>query len=47
MIRNNYLILTALLAMQAPQVADAQTKQWTLRECEDYAVAHNITIKQR
>jgi outer membrane protein len=33
--------------MQAPQVADAQTKQWTLRECEDYAVAHNITIKQR
>lgn len=47
MIRNNYLILTALLAMQAPQVADAQTKLWTLRECEDYAVAHNITIKQR
>ena len=47
MIRNNYLILTALLTMQAPQVADAQTKQWTLRECEDYAVAHNITIKQR
>ena len=47
MIRNNYLILTALLAMQAPQVADAQTKQWTLRECEDYAVAHNITIQQR
>jgi outer membrane protein len=33
--------------MQAPQVADAQTKQWTLRECEDYAVAHNITIQQR
>ncbi|MBR1395785.1 MAG: TolC family protein [Prevotella sp.] len=25
----------------------AETRQWTLRECCDYAVAHNITIKQR
>ena len=25
----------------------AQPKQWSLRECCDYAVAHNITIKQR
>ena len=25
----------------------AQPKQWSLRECEDYAVAHNITIKQQ
>ena len=25
----------------------AQPKQWTLRECCDYAVAHNITIKQQ
>ena len=28
-------------------LADAQPKQWSLRECEDYAVAHNITIKQQ
>ena len=25
----------------------AQTHQWTLRECCDYAVAHNISIKQQ
>ncbi len=25
----------------------AQPRQWSLRECEDYAVAHNITIKQQ
>ena len=45
MIRNIILMLTALLAMQLPQTADAQ-KQWTLRECEDYAIANNISIKQ-
>ena len=45
MIRNNILMLTTLLAMQLPQTADAQ-KQWTLRECEDYAIANNISIKQ-
>ena len=38
-------MLTALLAMQLPQTADAQ-KQWTLRECEDYAISNNISIKQ-
>jgi outer membrane protein len=26
---------------------NAQSRQWTLRECCDYAVAHNITIKQQ
>ena len=41
MTRNNILMLTALLAMQLPQTADAQ-KRWTLRECEDYAIANNI-----
>ena len=25
----------------------AQSRQWTLRDCCDYAVAHNITIKQQ
>ena len=33
------------MAMQLPQTADAQ-KQWTLRECEDYAITNNISIKQ-
>ena len=28
-------------------LADAQPKQWSLRECCDYAVAHNISIKQQ
>lgn len=37
----------ALLAMLLPQSVQAQPRQWTLRECEDYAVAHNITVKQR
>ena len=27
--------------------AAAQPRQWTLRECCDYAVSHNITIKQQ
>ena len=27
--------------------ASAQTKQWSLRECCDYAVEHNISIKQQ
>ena len=35
------LCLFALLPLQA------QDKLWSLRECEDYAVAHNITVKQR
>ena len=26
---------------------NAQDRLWSLSECEDYAVAHNITIKQR
>ena len=27
--------------------AIGQPKQWSLRECCDYAVAHNISIKQQ
>ena len=30
-----------------PLTTAAQPKQWTLRECCDYAVAHNISIKQQ
>ena len=36
-----------LMALGCLTGIDAQTKQWTLRECEDYAVANSITVKQR
>ena len=39
--------LMTLMALGCLSSIGAQTKQWTLRECEDYAVANNITIKQR
>ena len=35
-----------LMALGCLTGIDAQTKQWTLRECEDYAVANSITVKQ-
>lgn len=38
------LALTVLLAVSGMQ---AQQKQWSLRECADYAVAHNIGIRQQ
>jgi len=36
-----------LCAATLSQLATAQQKQWSLRECCDYAVEHNITIKQQ
>lgn len=39
--------LMTLIALGCLSSTEAQTKQWTLRECEDYAVANSITIKQR
>ena len=30
-----------------PMSLSAQSRQWSLRECCDYAVAHNIAIKQQ
>lgn len=35
------------LCMMYCTLSSAQPKQWTLRECCDYAVEHNISIKQR
>ena len=37
------LLVAALLF---PAVAGAQTQFWTLRECIDYALEHNLTVKQ-
>ena len=39
--------VTAALSTLTPLTAAAQSHQWTLRECCDYAVAHSITIKQQ
>ena len=43
----NKLLLIGLLAVQANLGAMAQQKAWSLRECCDYAVEHNIGIKQQ
>ena len=37
--------LIALLSLVS-LMASAQPKQWTLRECTEYAVSHNLQIKQ-
>ena len=37
----------AALAVLAVLPAAAQPRQWTLRECCDYAVTHNISIRQQ
>ena len=39
--------VTAAISILTPLTAAAQSHQWTLRECCDYAVAHSITIKQQ
>ena len=41
------LSILVMLALPAMLDTMADNKQWSLRECEDYAVANNITIKQR
>ena len=28
-------------------IASAETRQWTLRQCIDHAIEHNITVKQQ
>jgi outer membrane protein len=35
-----------MLALPALLETMADSKKWTLRECEDYAIANNISIKQ-
>lgn len=41
------ILMMALLALTVLLDVPAQTKQWSLRECCDYAVTHNISIKQQ
>ena len=40
-------VLPFYLLTFLPLTSWAQTKQWSLRECCDYAVEHNISIKQQ
>ena len=39
--------LMSLMGIIGPTSLSAQPKQWTLRECCDYAVSHNISVKQQ
>ncbi len=39
--------LIGLIGPMGPMSLSAQSRQWSLRECCDYAVAHNIAIKQQ
>ena len=39
--------LICLIRLIGPIGLNAQPKQWTLRECCDYAVSHNISVKQQ
>lgn len=41
------ILLLGLLSFLGCHSANAQTKLWSLRECCDYAVEHNISIKQQ
>ena len=41
------LVCCGLAAALITLPASAQSKQWTLRQCADYAIEHNISIKQR
>ncbi|TLP82255.1 TolC family protein [Maribacter sp. ACAM166] len=38
--------LTGFLLFAAIVIASAQSKKWTLQECVEYAVEHNLTIEQ-
>ena len=41
------VIVCCCITAVIPLSAGAQEKQWTLRECCDYALEHNISIKQQ
>lgn len=49
--RNNNLLshigLIGLIGLISPMSLNAQPRQWSLRECCDYAVTHNVSIKQQ
>jgi outer membrane protein len=45
MTTRNFLTVCAMLATAS--VTDAAAREWTLDECIDYAIANNLTVKQR
>ena len=44
--RNKILMMSAL-GMMATICATAQEQDWTLKRCVDYAIEHNVTVRQR
>ncbi len=42
-----HLLITSVVALTASLPSAYAQQQWTLRQCADYAVAHNISIRQR
>lgn len=45
--RNISILALAILLGSAPTYAQDATKQWSLEECIQYAIEHNIDLKQR
>lgn len=45
--RNISILALAILLGSAPAYAQDATKQWSLEECIQYAIEHNIDLKQR
>lgn len=45
--RNIYILALAILLGSAPAYAQDAAKQWSLEECIQYAIEHNIDLKQR
>ncbi len=43
----NVIVCCCVMAALTTFTATAQPRQWSLRECCDYAVEHNISIKQK
>ena len=41
------IVILGLLAVLFAMPMHAQTQPWSLEQCCDYAVEHNITIKQQ
>ena len=42
--KTNRMILTAALLLAAGSITTASAKQWTLKECIDYALSNNISL---
>ncbi len=46
-LKRSLLMTAGIICCSYVKSQDVQTKQWTLKECIEYAVGHNIDIRQR